>query len=912
MNDDNEQQPTRQPLEHDSRWQTFLRQATAIIAAEKGLTPNCRAKLKALADQIKLPDELFQQALDTLQTQRPQVENLTRYEAAFAKSLAVELNQLTDNLLSPARERRALDIASQKYQLNPARAEQILEQECEAVGVTRIAPDDACRYAEQLIAQQVGTQPFVADELRQKLKQLGNDWGLDPLQVDQLILVQVNQNRRQQLKSQSSRIWPLVTLLALLISIGFIVWLGWGSGFTDRNLSESITNPPISEPEAVSPLSAYPTATTQQLQAMIDRFKLESGTPDRAPPVEYRTQLLVELADTLVRQPVISNTDLATIASVYWHEPEQELATKLWNSIVDATESKHGPTVAQWKTAYRAAQLLQAIITGNPAPGSNRLPERTLGRTPSWLTQLDSFNRADWQSNLANRQWNDLIGASLNQPALAASLLEPLTELTEPWLVDDQLQVFRNEVLFNVCAQQPALVNRLRGICQANLERVSQPTLMRWIELALRRQSDLAFTSLAKLLAEHISSNQFDSDDEFQTLRQYVRQQRYQQFEPLMKRLELLDKQHQALRPSSLPTLNESQVAELIGQSAQIINLELFLIQQLNSDFQDDERLAEFDQLQRRSQLALRDSTPLPIDPVRREVESPSVVATASDKRRKDGALASIRNAELPEQRKLMAINQLHRVAMRFEDIEYTEATLLAQFLVSDPSIEAQLEIQKLVGGLSHWPTLKLAIADQLVQQKVSRDWAMTLVRLLAHREVVIPESTPTWYVELNHWLLRSIDAELADKIARRPESESSRWIRAMIALEQSCTWRVHLLTGQAINDSFPEGNPGQVLARNHQANQALLQHFAVDSAAALAQPEGFEQAAVNHLDQLTLMNLWALEQLPPVAPNQTNEWPSLKECRSVGQRLLVSHFKWIERLKQQRDLRTEQLLEPF
>ncbi len=912
MNDDADQQPTRQPLEHDSRWQTFLRQATAIIAAEKGLTPNCRAKLKALADQTKLPDELFQQALDTLQTQRPQVENLTRYEAAFAKSLAAELIQLTDDLLSPARERRALDIAAQKYQLNPARAEQILEQECETAGITRIAPDDACQYAEQLIVQQVGKQPFIADELRQKLKQLGNDWGLDPLQVDQLILVQVNQNRRQQLKSQSSRVWPLVTLLILLISIGLIVWLGWGPGFTDRNAAESVSNPVNSDPEAISPLDAYPAATKQRLEAMIDRFQLVSSTPDGMPPIEYRTQLLSELADTLIKQPAISDADQATIASVYWQEPERDLATRLWNSIVDVTESNPRPTVAQWKAAYRAAQLLQAIVAGAPAPGSNTLPGRALGRTPSWLAQVDALNRADWQSNLANRQWNDLIGASLNQPALAASLLEPLTELTEPWLVDDQLQIFRNEVLFNICSQQPALVNRLRETCQANLKRVSQPTLLRWIELALRRQSDGAASSLARLLAEHIRSSQFDSDDEFQTLRQYVRQQRYQQFEPLMKRLESLDEQQRTLRPISLATLNESQVAELIGQSAQVINLELFLLQQLNSDFQDDERLAEFDQLQRRSQLSLRESTPLPIDPARREVESSPGAATASDKRRRDGALASIRNAELPEQRKLMAISQLHRVAMRFEDIEYSEATRLAEFLLSDLSIEAQLEVQKLVGGLSHWPTLKLAVADLLIQQEGARDWGMTLVRLLAHREVTIPESPRAWNVELSHWLLQSIDAELADKIAQRPDSDSSRWIRAMIALEQSCTWRVQLLTGRAINDSYPVGNPDQVLARIHQANQALLQHFATGSEFALVQPESFEPAAVNHLDQLTLMNLWALEQLPSAASNQPNTWPSLKECRTVGQRLLVSQFQWIERLKQRRDLRTEQLLEPF
>ena len=68
----------------DSRLQTFLRQASAIIASEKGLNNVARAKLDELAQRLHLPDELYERGLLELQGSNSPVGNLTDYEQALS------------------------------------------------------------------------------------------------------------------------------------------------------------------------------------------------------------------------------------------------------------------------------------------------------------------------------------------------------------------------------------------------------------------------------------------------------------------------------------------------------------------------------------------------------------------------------------------------------------------------------------------------------------------------------------------------------------------------------------------------------------------------------------------------------------------------------------------------------------
>ena len=73
-----------QPSYEDAlRLKAFLRDAEAIIAAERGLNAGSRQKLQSLAKHQRLPANLLDLAMQQLQKSEQPTAELSRYELAF-------------------------------------------------------------------------------------------------------------------------------------------------------------------------------------------------------------------------------------------------------------------------------------------------------------------------------------------------------------------------------------------------------------------------------------------------------------------------------------------------------------------------------------------------------------------------------------------------------------------------------------------------------------------------------------------------------------------------------------------------------------------------------------------------------------------------------------------------------------
>ena len=98
--DDDAQHP------RDSRLETFLRKAGPILAAERGVTKAASLKLRALADELRLPEPLFEQAVSDLGRDWAK-RQLSRNEREFAAFVRKELQALPRQILTERLEQRA-------------------------------------------------------------------------------------------------------------------------------------------------------------------------------------------------------------------------------------------------------------------------------------------------------------------------------------------------------------------------------------------------------------------------------------------------------------------------------------------------------------------------------------------------------------------------------------------------------------------------------------------------------------------------------------------------------------------------------------------------------------------------------------------------------------------------------------
>ena len=181
---------------NDPRLKSFLRQAGAIIAAERGLNATSRIKLQALADHLQLPAKLFDEAIRRLQSSEA-LANLTRYEKSYLQFLQNEFERISGGVLSPSMEKKAIDHAKSKYQINGTRAEQLIQAQAEMDGIARISAADSYAFAEQYIVGRIGRAKTADDNLREELYEIAKKWAVSERQVDQIIADQIRRKPRR-------------------------------------------------------------------------------------------------------------------------------------------------------------------------------------------------------------------------------------------------------------------------------------------------------------------------------------------------------------------------------------------------------------------------------------------------------------------------------------------------------------------------------------------------------------------------------------------------------------------------------------------------------------------------------------------------------------------------------------------
>ncbi len=209
----------------DSRLESFLRGAGGILAADKQWSPETRVKLRALADRLKLPADVFQKALDELSNPTRAVPQ-SRWEVAYIKYLELQFQKLPGRILSLPQERKALNYGQRKFQLSIENCEHWLSQTAQRMEIARISDSDAIAHAQAEVSRLTSGQFKFDDSLEEEVVTAVRRWGIEPKQARRLLESQLAANRSKLRKKKLRLLTTQVGSVALgvfLIVVMFVL-----------------------------------------------------------------------------------------------------------------------------------------------------------------------------------------------------------------------------------------------------------------------------------------------------------------------------------------------------------------------------------------------------------------------------------------------------------------------------------------------------------------------------------------------------------------------------------------------------------------------------------------------------------------------------------------------------------------
>ncbi len=388
------------------------------------------------------------------------------------------------------------------------------------------------------------------------------------------------------------------------------------------------------------------------------------------------------------------------------------------------------------------------------------------------------------ERQIANEQWNRLFQTAWREPTQASVVLEPLIELTRSILPNDTLNGYRDDAVVAILRNDVSRWNVLQNQIRETIETTDASRLSEWISIFESSNDSECQVAIGGVLLPRLGTHAKSRrhEDIVEAISSFSLNSRNEAIRPIMERSKKINLLF-AKSIDSLPSRNEPATPDQIAHVALLTNIEwAFCLAIENATHIDDESFSDVDRLIGLPTPRLRDLISLPID---RKIATgeKSSSAMASDKRRFENAIRRIGNQDATTNGlKMLAMKDLSQISHRFEDISYVDAQTIEAFLLSSVEREELLGIEQLIDSFSHWPNLALAIADQIPNSNTDIDQALTIARLLLHRDLELGRSND-WKMKLQQSILAAVSSDVTSQVQRDPDAANSNWNRLRIYL---------------------------------------------------------------------------------------------------------------------------------
>jgi hypothetical protein len=787
----------------DSRLEAFLRQASAIIAAEKGLNNAAKAKLDALAMQLHLPEELFEIGLKKLQDSNSPIGDLTAYEQGFLDFLIKEFRQKPKGtVLSISIEEKAIAHAKEKFEIPSHRAEKLIAFQTEASGFGRLSRSDAKEFGRQMIVDHVGEKVSLDERTEKRVFRIGRHWGCSKEEVEQLINEKFAENHRI---AKAERRRPILLGLAML---GCFALIGAASWWLISNREMIFENPTVKkDPIPVEPMpddESFDSSETalRAKDVLFPKFDdlLRSENP------ETRANAIADVAKQILNPREGLEGQLEAIKHVYFGESDPAVANRFVQEIDNALSSeprtnRKGELGVPYRAAEIALNLSNAKVSGNQnEQRADALAQVLKNRTGVKWNDSVGLGLSLIDSAIAIRQWNQLIQNAWTSPGRCSFLVEPLSSLTQSKLPAKPHSQYVSRSVRTIITADAGQWRNMKNAIRDAISTADEVQRIEWLDVWLDEfDGTKGFREFsAPLLFAGVQKAVLTMRDYESLIRSERSGWRNRQLRPALLRHQKIDAAIEQLRPYFSPRANFKANPDLVYQAVSTANLCLEAIAITNDGRAGDESAwSDVDVQLERFDQRLRDFVFLE-EP--QSNDAPRVSSAGFDTTARDRTLRTFSDlSDSNQAKRLSAIERLPKIAARFDSIPQPFATALANYLLSPIESEEWLRMQRVLPDLSRWPRLVMALSDRLPDSNAPIDQVMTMFTVLTGERLEI--SNGDWRSRLADELVAFAHKSLMQDSVVDPSSSDSDWVRLEKYLSSSYYRRSILLGGNGLVD---------------------------------------------------------------------------------------------------------------
>lgn len=749
----------------DSRINRFLLRARTILAEERGLNEKSRIKLRALADDLRLPQVLYESAISQLMEGTAALDGeLTRYEKQFVKWLEKYLQPLSGHVLTPAQEEKAIQRGTEEYQIAPDRARDLVRQAATRAGVGRVSRLDATGHVALLVDDAIRHETVASATTRERLIETALSWGVDASQTAALI------NNRLEANRQATRpvrpVWMIAlaavasVVVVVLLILFFLKQSARTTGEPVDSAGTAVARAPDVNNDEVPADWSEPLKKAWDDVLALDRdlaLPRHLIVSDRA---DERRDAMTPLVDFALEGSVGRREAFARFIEL-WIRKNPETGDHLLRELVSRVSPESAElTVRSSERSFRALEQLALLQAGNSALA---VESALASGLPAGFMSEHTFTIDLAREGLVRKIWSDLNQLAVRYPHEAAQKYGPLLELTGSQMPgaarlawDSGLRIFcspgedwqiaRDSWQSTFPAMSPDQVFQAYD----SLTRFEDVDRRGWLLPLLAQKAGIPTEGVPLSAIETKLRSWLGLADSVTT--------------PVAKRLELL---------RSLPDFAASRASGPLADPQAIANTawlstSAFLL--WRAALANDAKLLEmFDEMVATGPESLS-------DPDRNEIDWQTLPVYGKTLRRPSPPDIEARRVVFenlstekkasPEGR-ASSIERLAGIASLFADLTPEQAGLLADVLLNARETPEVVAIEQHAEKFSHWPSLALAVAERLKVETVSLDQALTVTHLLAGKHFLLPKQG-----EWREGLYRALLERIADGLQYTAEQQ--------------------------------------------------------------------------------------------------------------------------------------------
>jgi len=768
----------------DPRLRRFLSRAVPVIAEERGINERSMLKIRSIADELRLPVDLYQEGLRKLKRVGTG-QKLNRYERDFVRYLRRQFRTLSTPILTISMERKASEFAQAKYQLSQERAAEIITQQAMKYNIGRISRSEAERHVESMIADRIKSATLVDEETQQRLYAFGLEWGIEEPRVDSILNQILSENRS--IRNRQNRVF---TPLALVLTVAVAAVAGFGiylKSISNDDSLDTVAQEEMPTTDVVPFPSWWPqpqqvefakiATSDSQFRELIPNLASES--------TELRRIATMHLAEMVIASQFRGENERLKQAffEILARDPDlsvkQAILKNLFqkirvDQILDSNQSVRESYDANL-VVYELFQFLQ--------PGSGIKDECALDMLAK--TSVDPRSNTEYLT-LSNRaiavahltQQNNHIWS---QSDVVIGTLTKVLVNSSKHMSTSSYRQWRSDIVFGLLEAAPAEYDKFSEHIAACIEDSEPWQLTRWLDVWEASQDPELSSYIENFLAVKLDIKLRNISPE--------------------KRLAAMRRAATGIESSGEKFFARAEVWEAIAtkfiqdnpiavasprfefdrlpkRTAKAISLVTAGVVLLHSQSRNDYR--DFD----RFMQSLNDQAELPSSNTAPVIKFGATTGPASqwEIKLKENCIQTIKNAiasnsgteqDGPNPATVSkAIRDLADTADKFPDLEHGHAVIVAKFCFSNLNDDQLISVEQSLPKMSHWLSLHFALLDEIDNSLLPRQKSCSVVDAIADTEFVSNDTisrNPSWKKQLQRLFLKNINQTLESQTRPLP-----------------------------------------------------------------------------------------------------------------------------------------------